>query len=577
MHYSPQIALLEAVTCTLMLAFYTWHSWHYDRFQPMIGRRAKKALHSDPDPRNSFHVIMRFIYLFALPVYTIQGITVAYIKYQAGYLPVEMGGYPVPYTSWPPGHVRLITMIYYLKALGWSGEGIVHLEELAFWVFLIHLKENSPPWFKSTFFKAFILLSLASTGTMISIVSILKADVMLTEGVLMTVATGYNTLMTCGFFWVFSKFPAWLMELKKRGAPAELTVRLHAFGTLNEIRMVFRLLFTAPLLALSADGLMSEPFLNNQVWSESRATGFDSCLEWVVDPLACFSFLVWFEFIKVVDLIVMTSLVAFAAQGVITLLIFLPRNFSKECELDTEDSKMRAEMPSNSAHTINQCSESLDFFRRDSNSIEQESPRSYSTPAPSPSTTIVLSSHNAKHRSINCDMSTLNRRTSATFSPPFSFSELGQNHGGLIISDLNHPSCSTPLQLRQDIIEPSSQITIQGAETHSQAFPRVMVDVPPSPCAPEFPSEKTNQPDRGGFVSFPLPSPLTHFPRYFAPSETHPSESCGTEQAMSLRTVSHRTNYQQPSTSSTRAISQPSARLSAIHPAIRNFKSPIDV
>ncbi|KAH9469969.1 hypothetical protein Pst134EA_007240 [Puccinia striiformis f. sp. tritici] len=465
-----------------------------------------------------------------------------------------MGGYPVPYTSWPPGHVRLfvillpclkITMIYYLKALGWSGEGIVHLEELAFWVFLIHLKENSPPWFKSTFFKAFILLSLASTGTMISIVSILKADVMLTEGVLMTVATGYNTLMTCGFFWVFSKFPAWLMELKKRGAPAELTVRLHAFGTLNEIRMVFRLLFTAPLLALSADGLMSEPFLNNQVW--------------------------------IVDLIVMTSLVAFAAQGVITLLIFLPRNFSKECELDTEDSKMRAEMPSNSAHTINQCSESLDFFRRDSNSIEQESPRSYSTPAPSPSTTIVLSSHNAKHRSINCDMSTLNRRTSATFSPPFSFSELGQNHGGLIISDLNHPSCSTPLQLRQDIIEPSSQITIQGAETHSQAFPRVMVDVPPSPCASEFPSEKTNQPDRGGFVSFPLPSPLTHFPRYFAPSETHPSESCGTEQAMSLRTVSHRTNYQQPSTSSTRAISQPSARLSAIHPAIRNFKSPIDV
>jgi hypothetical protein len=37
-----------------------------------------------------------------------------------------------------------------------------------------------------------------------------------------------------------------------------------------------------------------------------------------------------FMLVIVIDLIVMTSTVAFAAQGIITLLIFLPRNLSKE-------------------------------------------------------------------------------------------------------------------------------------------------------------------------------------------------------------------------------------------------------
>lgn len=92
------------------------------------------------------------------------------------------------------------------------------MEELAFWIFLIHLKDTSPTWFKSRFFQAFIMLSILSIGIMVCIVSVLKPNVMLTEGVLMTVATGFNTLITCAFFWVFSKFPSWLRDLTKRSA-----------------------------------------------------------------------------------------------------------------------------------------------------------------------------------------------------------------------------------------------------------------------------------------------------------------------------------------------------------------------
>ncbi|OAV93538.1 hypothetical protein PTTG_00855 [Puccinia triticina 1-1 BBBD Race 1] len=565
MHYSPQIAILEALTCTLMLIFYIWHSWHYDRFQPMLRRKNKKTLHSDPEPRNSFHLIMRFIYLFGLPLCVVQGVTVAYIKYQVGYLPVEMGGYPVPYTSWPPNHVRLINTIYYLKALGWSGEGIVHLEELAFWIFLIHLKETSPPWFKSSFFQAFILLSIASTGTLISIVSILKSDVMLTEGVLMSFATGFNLSVTCGFFWVFSKFPAWLKDLKKRGAPAELLIRLHGFGTLNEIRMIFRLIFTAPLLALSVDGLMPQPFLNKQIW--------------------------------VVDLVSMTSVVAFAAQGIITLLIFLPRNLSKECGFNMEESKGRTKGPSNLEHkALNRSSESFELSREHSTSIKQGS--SLLKPIlSSPSTTmaVTVNGSSEKQKYSKFDVPPLNRHTSVSPSHPFSLSEYGRNGRRSVNSAPNETSCSTPLKqkssinnerkfdrsccLQNDSAEPFAQSTSQAAEAYVQFNPGNKLDASPTfetDRLANFPGERKNQPDHGNSISFPITSPLTHFPRYFAPSQTRSLETCDTDQTVT--SISPHADYsQQPLPLSTQTSSQPTEHLLPIHPAIRNFKSPINI
>ncbi|MBW0482263.1 hypothetical protein O181_021978 [Austropuccinia psidii MF-1] len=170
------------------------------------------------DRSESFHLVMRFIYLLGLPIYIVQGVMVAYIKYSVGYLPVDMGGYPVPYTLWPAEYRRLIYVIYYLKALAWSGEGIVHLEELTFWLYLIHLKDNSPIWFRSPFFKFFVFLAIMSSSALVLVV--------------------------------------WF--------------------------------FTPNVLLVIVDG------------------------------------------------IVMTSMVAFAAQAVITLLIFLPRNLRKECKLEAE-------------------------------------------------------------------------------------------------------------------------------------------------------------------------------------------------------------------------------------------------
>lgn len=80
-------------------------------------------------------LLPQFIYLICLPISIVQAAMIAYVKYQVGYLPVERGGelfiifsvlcrvcsdrvalrlrveivigFPVPYTSWAPNHIRL--------------------------------------------------------------------------------------------------------------------------------------------------------------------------------------------------------------------------------------------------------------------------------------------------------------------------------------------------------------------------------------------------------------------------------------------------------------------------------------
>lgn len=561
MHYSPQIAVLEGVTCSLMLMFYFWHSWHYDRFQPMFQRRILKHRREHLDPTNSFHLVMRFIYLLCLPVYIIQGIMVAYIKYQVGYLPVEMGGYPVPYTSWPPEYSRLIFVIYYLKAVSWSGEGIVHMEELAFWIFLIHLKDTSPTWFKSRFFQAFIMLSILSIGIMVCIVSVLKPNVMLTEGVLMTVATGFNTLITCAFFWVFSKFPSWLRDLTKRSAPPDLIVRLYGFGTLNQIRMCFRLIFVAPLCLLSADGLRAEPVLNKRLW--------------------------------VVDLIAMTSTVAFAAQGVITLLIFLPRNLQRECGFDKEVIKPAG--PFHRPLITNQSFDSLYLPRSPSEPINQST--CFSPLAENSDPTLLACVFNESNKVDNIVAPRRLQMDRFAVDQPSGFSQLNTCGGHFMKKYVDNDEAShfmrfeTPssptrpgyemdkpalsprgsVQLLSDVHVRGTTTPLSGSLEAKLDFQSEKRSTKPSKSA----SDWTASFQQGNSVSFPISSPVTHFPRYFAPSERRVDASQQTRSISSYRTISDSPREQY--TTSETEIHQPRGNLGSIHPVIQNFQSPIHI
>lgn len=476
---------------------------------------------------------------------------IAYIKYQVGYLPVEMGGFPVPYTSWSPNYTKLIYTSYYLKALGWSGEGIVHLEELAFWIFLIHLKDSSRPWFRSVFFRVFLLLSLISSGVLVFIVSATKPNVLLTQAIMMTFATGFNTTTTCAFFWVFSKFPSWLEDLKKRGAPAELIIKLHGFGSLNQIRMIARLIFTVPLFALSADGLRVQPVLNRHVW--------------------------------VIDLIVMTSTVAFAAQGVITLLIFLPRNLSKECGFD-QDERLNQDKSSQQP-LLNRTLKSgcLD-------PTKQRDAGALCLGRPSSPTTLTCST-SEKHRSYSPDIPTTYFSIRKGISHSFRLSDansFGNTNWNSDLNNLTKAQTQSVLPKYGREYDRTSYVTQDLVPFSSRRTSHISVEIPhvsdmfshaSKSVSPSFPPSTSgfNSPvPQGNSVHFPITSRLTHFPRYFAPSECRAFESCEGGSSKSLRTMSMSFSINETPSISDMATPQ-HEQLNSIHPAIRYFKSPIDI
>ncbi|KAI7957066.1 hypothetical protein MJO28_004161 [Puccinia striiformis f. sp. tritici] len=374
---------------------------------------------------------------------------------------------------------------------------------------------------------------------------------MLTQAILMTVATSFNTSVTCGFFWVFSKFPRWLKDLKQRGAPSELIIRLHGFGTLNQIRMIFRLIFTLPLLALSMDGLMAQPVLNKRVW--------------------------------VIDLIVMTSTVAFAAQGIMTLLIFLPRNLSKECGFSQDE---HAGQEKTSDQPLLHCGLDSGCVSR----LSTDPPKQPVGPLPlqrPPSPTTSTYSLGEKRQSYGSDMSPVNYTTAEATTNSYSLGDINICGNLEVNSNLNN---ETSFQTRSTLTKhgrdynrssfatPGSiQICSPGTSQMSMENSHVSRKFvsPSTTRSPNFPPS-TNEFSSSLAQGNSVPFALTHFPRYFAPSERRAFESCDGGSSRSFRTMSRAFSLNQtlpiPS-----AASQQTAQLHPIHPAIRYFKSPIDI
>lgn len=65
----------------------------------------------------------------------------AKIKYEEGYIDLRVLGYgviPKPHQLWSKANISWILPANLVFATGWSMEITSHLEELAFWLFLLH-------------------------------------------------------------------------------------------------------------------------------------------------------------------------------------------------------------------------------------------------------------------------------------------------------------------------------------------------------------------------------------------------------------------------------------------------------
>ncbi|GAA5851439.1 hypothetical protein JCM8547_001094 [Rhodosporidiobolus lusitaniae] len=287
MHSSPQIALAECLVSLLLLLFVVFWVLAYDRHARTKVLRSKYGDEAGARARHLFKRSMICFYLLGLACFAIQGGWYAAIKYELGFLPANMTGNPLPRAYWPQHYQSRINPLQMLYATAWGSEIVVHLEELLFFYHLINTTISSRPWFQSVQFKLCVAGSFLGFAATLGITGAFWHDPGMGDAIMTLITSVFVLVTSVAFVRVMVVFPTFLAQMKSVG------------GT-NEIRIPARLVFGTPLFILAVDGLTSEQVLNSHVF-------------WV-------------------DLGIFLALFGFAVQAVVTLLIFLPRDWADELE-----------------------------------------------------------------------------------------------------------------------------------------------------------------------------------------------------------------------------------------------------
>ena len=78
------------------------------------------------------------------------------------------------------------------------------------------------------------------------------------------VGASVSTSTTIAFLYVLWRFPRFIKHVKAEGADPTVVVRLATFYNLNQVRVVFRFMFTLPLLVLALDGIVGHEHVINR-------------------------------------------------------------------------------------------------------------------------------------------------------------------------------------------------------------------------------------------------------------------------------------------------------------------------
>jgi hypothetical protein len=145
---------------------------------------------------------------------------------------------PVPHQFWSAADQRYIPAVNYLDSLAWAANLFCHFEELCYWLYLIRVTSSSRPFFRSSFFLAFVTLSVASLAVLLAVTILwASANPLKLEAVVYFVGSTLTLLINFGFFYVNLLFPKFLKKWKDQGVSSDLIVRLASFHSINQMRL----------------------------------------------------------------------------------------------------------------------------------------------------------------------------------------------------------------------------------------------------------------------------------------------------------------------------------------------------
>ncbi|KAL4068741.1 hypothetical protein V8B97DRAFT_803561 [Scleroderma yunnanense] len=217
--------------------FLVFHLWSFDRF---------KCLRWNHGPHSgAFKRIMTYAYLTSIPLIIVYAVGFAVIKYQYGYTYIiGYGVLPTPYEMWSEHARGAILPLYLCFSLAWALEMVTHLEELCFWFFLVNSSSTNQDWFQTLYFKTWAVGSCIATIYMPLVTIFTRSDLGKCEAYTFLAGSLGSLSLTIWF----------------------LPVLLTKYHELNCIRVVFRFLFTIPLLILGVDGVRPHQHINDKMF-----------------------------------------------------------------------------------------------------------------------------------------------------------------------------------------------------------------------------------------------------------------------------------------------------------------------
>jgi len=247
----------------------------------------------------AFKRAMTYSYLLSVPLMMTYSLGFAIIKYIEGFVFIPgFGVVPKPFELWRDDARRAIFPLYLTFAVAWSLEMVTHLEELCFWLFLVNAGSARRDWFRSVYFRTWLVGSVIAICYMPLVTIFTRSDVLKCEAYTFLAGSLGSLSITICFLPILWTFPAFLRNLRSQGVEKETVTRLTKFHELNTLRVIFRFLFVAPLVILGIDGVRPHQHINeSMIWT---------------------------------DLLAMISALGCVVSSGITLVIFFPRSIDGE-------------------------------------------------------------------------------------------------------------------------------------------------------------------------------------------------------------------------------------------------------
>ncbi|KAL1741745.1 hypothetical protein HDZ31DRAFT_44755 [Schizophyllum fasciatum] len=293
---SPTVFLLWAVLACLFLCFLLVHLWSYDRFKCLKWNAGRQP--------GAFNRLMTYTYILTVPLLFAFSASMTRLKYREGHVVLPSGrAIPRPLEAWRQDSKDQLLPLLFVFSVAWAFEIVTHLEELMFWLFLLHQSARKRDWFHSWEFRTWSLGSTAAIVGLPMTTLAARRNLDLCAAWVFLVGSIAGTVTTVWFLYVIGRFPTFIKQVKAGGAEPTVVVRLFRFYQLHTFRVVLRFFFTVPLLVLAADALAMG---SHPIARDPYVLPFWADVLLLVGGIGCFS------------------------SSALTLLIFFPRSFTQE-------------------------------------------------------------------------------------------------------------------------------------------------------------------------------------------------------------------------------------------------------